>query len=224
MGNQQGIAASLNNIARLKRLQGDVECGAEDRHRGRSVVTWPMQGIAFSLGTLGLIAQMQRDGAIAERSYTGNPRPPARRGQSERHGVLLLNLGLLAHDHSDDVAAHRFIAESLALNRNLGDKQGIAYALYHLGLLAHDQRDDAAAQHYLIESLALNRDIGHKVGIAIDLWSGPTRLYRGDFVRHRTSMLKVLRSTTRLGQGRNSRSLGCCSWSSPVAVTIGSVP
>jgi predicted ATPase/DNA-binding NarL/FixJ family response regulator/Tfp pilus assembly protein PilF len=128
-------------------------------------------GVAATLGDLGIVARHQGQMAAARAFYEESLEIDRRLGNQWRVANQLNNLGALASTQGEQTGASGLFEESLALFRTLDDKGSIAKVLINLGAVAFAQDDYAAARTRYQESLALNRELDNKQGIAVALYN-----------------------------------------------------
>jgi tetratricopeptide (TPR) repeat protein len=124
------------------------------------------EGIAISLGNLGVIAAEQGDFTAARALYNQSLTLQHEIGDRSGAASTLGNLGIIAAEQGDYAAAQANYSESQAQQRALGDKHGIAASSMYLGLLALAQRQLNRAQAFLGESLAQFHAIGDRRFVA----------------------------------------------------------
>jgi predicted ATPase/DNA-binding SARP family transcriptional activator len=188
IGDQQGIATTLNNLGLLVHEQGDYET-ARALHEESLALRRELQdkgGQASSLNNLGIVAYHQGDYAAAQALYEESLALRRELDDQRSIALLLSNLGIVAQSCGDYAAARTLHEESLALMRALGDQHGIATALTSLGIVAQNQEQYAIAHALHQESLALNRALGNKPRIALDLYNlGVVAQAGGDYAAAR---------------------------------------
>lgn len=171
LGDQRGIAISVNNLGNVARDQGDYS-SARARYEEALTIRRELgdrQGVAMALGNLGTLACEQGDYSIGralhEESLT------IMREQGDRHGISasLNNLGELAYDQGDFLSARALYEESLAIKRKLGERWGIATSLNNLGNVASAVSDYEGAKALLDEAVVIRRALGDRQGIAASL-------------------------------------------------------
>jgi len=171
LGDQAGIAHSLDSLGQLARLQSDYgtawRCYRESLSIHREL--GDKRGMATSLNSLGQLACAQDDYAMAQSLYEESL-AFSREIEDKRGSASSLNgLGVIAWARGDYAAAQCLQEEAIATQRQIGDRQSLAYSLNNLGQVAYAQGDDAAAQRLYEESLAIERELGDKPGIAYSL-------------------------------------------------------
>jgi tetratricopeptide (TPR) repeat protein len=156
LGNKQGMAAVLNNIAVLE---------AEEGLHGQAVETYKQvlqidrelgdDRIAVALNNLGVAYWNSGDVENARATYEESL---ARFRQMDDPGNMMLaldNLGIVAQYHEEYGAARRYQEEALAICRAYGHKNGLAHVLGHMGSRAVAEDDYTPAREYYRELLTL---------------------------------------------------------------------
>ncbi|MHC4947180.1 MAG: protein kinase domain-containing protein [Planctomycetota bacterium] len=171
LGDEPGIARSLNSLGNSAYYRGDLE--AAKRLHGESLEInrrlGDERGVATSLNNLANVASDR--GAIEEarRLYQAALESNRRSGNRAGEAINLNNLGLMALHRIDRDESARLHGESLAIRRDLGDRHGIAESLCQLARLARDRADLAAARARHAESLAMRRELGDQLGLTDSL-------------------------------------------------------
>ena len=183
LGDRQGTARTLNNLAVAVWWQGDFQ-RARELHAASLAIKRALNdrlGMAYSLNNLGLIATDQDDlpaaRALLEESLA------LRRELGDQHGaaVSLLNLGNVARQQGQLAEARALYEQSLAQVRALGDRSSEARVQSVLGLTLAEQGDYAAAFPHLQASLDLRRSLGNQRDVTVSLNNlGQAALYQGD--------------------------------------------
>ena len=183
VGDQQGMARTLNNLAVTAWSQGNFS-QARELHAASLAIKRALNdrlGMAYSLNNLGLIATDQDDyptaRALLEESLA------LRRELGDQHGVAvsLLNLGNVARQQGQLAEACALYEQSLGQLRRLGDQANEARVQSVLGLTLAEQGAYSAAFAHLQASLDLRRTLGNKRDITVSLNNlGQAALYQGD--------------------------------------------
>jgi predicted ATPase len=168
LGDQQGVAVSLNALGVQARDRGDAVVAHSLFEE--SLVVWRELGdrkaVARALSNLASVVKLQGDFARAHSLYAECLSIFQELG--DRTGVAwsLNSQGDVAQDQGDFTAAQTLYEQGLAIFRELGDRWGIAGTLADLGNLAREQQDCAAAHSLYRESLKIFQELEHKRGIA----------------------------------------------------------
>ena len=131
LGDQRGVAFSLNNLANVSNEQADYDLARSLYEESLAIrrQLGDRRGIAISLGNLGLVARAQGDllsaRALHEESLA------IMRELEHPVGIAgsLCYLGMVVTEQGDYAAARVLYKESLLIFRQLGDIVGTAWAL-----------------------------------------------------------------------------------------------
>lgn len=127
------------------------------------------QGVANSLGNLGLVTQSQGDYDDARDYFEQSLKLQRQLGSRQGIADCLNNLGIVAGEQGNHDKARDYFEQSLQLKQDLGDRQGIAASLGTIGLVAKSKGDYDDARHYFKQSLTLERELNNRQGIAVCL-------------------------------------------------------
>jgi predicted ATPase len=168
LGDEQGVAVSLNALAVIARDRGDVAMAHSLFEE--SLAQWrelgDLKAVARSLSNLASVVKLQADYSLASSLY--GECLSIFRGLGDRTGVAwsLNYQGDVARDQGDTAAARALYEQSLAIFRELADRWGIAGILADLGSLAREQRDYLRAHALYRESIIIFQELDHKRGMA----------------------------------------------------------
>jgi predicted ATPase len=168
LGDNQGVAVSLNALAVVARDNGEIA----EAHAlfQESLGVWKALGdlkaIARALSNLANVLKLQGEYDHARSLHAECL--AIFQGLGDRTGVAwsLNNQGDVARDQGDSAAARALYEQGLGMFRELGDRWGIAGTLADLGNLAREGQDCATAHPLYQESLKIFRELDHKRGIA----------------------------------------------------------
>ncbi len=182
LGNNEGMAASLDMLGIAAYRQGDYERAVVLLEQSLTLRQEQGRKEPFTLYILGIVARLRGDyeraEALAKESLVLN----RELGRTRGSGLSLDSLGLLAYYRCDYEQAKAFCKEGLTLFRETGDKFGIASSLNSLALVAFAQGDYNRAVALCEESLALSRETGDKGAKARSLnVLGRLAYCRGDY-------------------------------------------
>jgi predicted ATPase/DNA-binding SARP family transcriptional activator/class 3 adenylate cyclase len=202
LGDQRGIAASLNNLGHVARLQGDYALARalyeESLAIGRDL--GDKQGLTVSLNGLGLVHCHQGDCAAARPRLEESLAIGRELGDKRRISISLKNLGLLAQEEGDYSLASALLEESLVIAQELSDRLGMARSLHNLGTVALRRGDYTAARALLGESLVIQREHGDRHGMAWSLHDlGEVTWAQGDYRTARSLFMESLAVRHELG-------------------------
>lgn len=171
LGDQQGIAASLNNLGNVAFEMGDY-AASQNLYEESLTIKRKLKdppGVATSLNNLANVLSSQGDPAQARALY--EEALTVRRQLGDRSGIAqtLHNLGIVANDQGDHAHARMRFEESLKIRRELGEQSGIAGSLNHMAGVDYEQGDYLSAFEYYKESLMIMRTLGDPRGLALSL-------------------------------------------------------
>jgi predicted ATPase/DNA-binding winged helix-turn-helix (wHTH) protein len=168
LGDEPGIAASLNALAISARDRGDY--AAAQGHFERSLACWRMLSdrlaIARCLHNLANVVKVRGDYARARwalREATG-----IFEEVGDRTGAAwtVNQLGDIVREQGDLAAARGLYQRALSAFREAGDPWGSARSLTDLAYIDCEQGDHLAAQAACREALEIFAGLGHRRGIA----------------------------------------------------------
>jgi len=168
LGDNTGVAVSLNALAVLARDKGDVAT-AQVLFEA-SLGLWRELGdekaVARALSNLANVLKLHGDYRRARALYAECL--AIFRGLGDRTGVAwsLNYQGDVARDQGDSAGAQAVYEQGLAIFRELGDRWGIAGTLADLGSLAREQRNYRRVHSLYQESIKIFQELEHKRGIA----------------------------------------------------------
>jgi predicted ATPase len=171
LGDQQGIATSLNDLGWVVLCQGDYAVARSLSQEGLAL--WrelgDQQGIATSLHNLGRVAHCQGDYAMACALHQESL--ALRQELEDKRGIAfsLTHLGWAMHKQGDYRGATALLEEALALFQEVRVKQLFAIASAILAEVAHDQGEDGRAAVLIEQSVTLFRELGAKQEVALAL-------------------------------------------------------
>jgi tetratricopeptide (TPR) repeat protein len=131
LGDQSGIAVSLNCLGNVALDQGDSPV-ARALYEESLVIRRQLGdrwGVASSLNNLGNVAHDQGDYLAARALYEQSLAIARELGDQWRVARSLSDLGIVAHDQGDYGVAGALHQEVLVIRRDLGDRLGIAISL-----------------------------------------------------------------------------------------------
>ena len=171
MGNQQGFATSLTNLAMVKYNQGNYEQAGDYHKQSLSIrrIIGDQRGIAYCLNNLGVVTYYRGDyvqaGDYYQRSLS------IYQAIEEQFGIALIlhNLGIVARTQGNYRQARDYLQQSLSIRQAIGDQQGIAYSFNNLGIVAAEQGSYEQARDYYHKGLDIRQKIGDQRGIASSL-------------------------------------------------------
>jgi predicted ATPase/transcriptional regulator with XRE-family HTH domain/Tfp pilus assembly protein PilF len=192
LGDKQGMAGALNNIAVVWRDRGDYERASKHFEESLDLKRelGDKMGIASSLNNLGVVRQRQSNYDAAQASYEESLLIWREAGEKYGIATALTNLGVLHGFRGNYEAARSLHEESLAIRRKLGDKLGIATSLANIATVVLAQGDYASARALHEENLAIRREQGDKPGMAHSLYDLGFVLHRQGDLKRAASLIK----------------------------------
>ncbi len=186
LGERQGIANSLNNLANVHLAQDDFTASRTLHEESLAIrrELGDRAGIAVSLSNLGLVSLDLDELDAAEQRFR-EALAINRELRDHLAVASLLNLlGTVAEDRGDFTAAYALAEEALAIRRAVGDRPGICGSLQNLGCAAWRLGDVPAAEEFLKQSLAIAMEVASSVAAAEALESlADVALSQGDAER-----------------------------------------
>jgi len=202
-GDQQGVAASLRNLAIAVRERGDLA-------QARATVERAL-ALYRQIGDEGGTASTLND--IANILYDAGDLPRARsfyeqslavyRRIDSKPGIAgaLGNIANILDAHGDLAGANKMQREALEAFRAVGDERGASSTLGNLGNLLLEQGDLQESRKVQEEALAQRTKIGYKRGIAYSLQSlGQLNMAAGDLARARQTLEQSMAIRKEIGQ------------------------
>jgi predicted ATPase/DNA-binding CsgD family transcriptional regulator len=180
----QITATALGRLAHLNLFRTEFERGDELASASYALYCqlndrW---GLAFALGTRGLIARTEGRTEDATRYLLESLQ--LFREEGDRWGIahVMLGLGQLALHRGDDAEAAQCWEERLHLSRELDNQTGVAHTLDLLATLARQRGDYERAMSRFEEALVIKRRIGDRQATAWALQGvGELALMRGEY-------------------------------------------
>jgi tetratricopeptide (TPR) repeat protein len=171
LGNQMGIAGTLQQLGRLSQSQGEFEEARRLYNESLEIAKklGNQNGIAISLRELGTLAQNRGELEEARRLYNQSLEIDKKLGNQNDIASTLRELGTLAQSKGEIEEARRLYDESLAIKKKLGDQSGIATSLHQLAMLAQDAGGLDEARQLYQESLEIAKKLGDQSGIGATL-------------------------------------------------------
>lgn len=168
LGDQYGIAASLNALAIAARDRGDY--GLSQSYFERSLACWRLLpdrlAIARCLHNLANVVRVRGDFARAQ--YASKEATSLFEDLGDRSGAAwaINQQGDIERERGELADARRLYEEALARFRRNGDVWGSARSLTDLGFMDCELGSFAAAREAYREALSMFRSLGHRRGIA----------------------------------------------------------
>ncbi len=168
LGDESGIAASLNALAIVARDRGDYI--AAQVNFERSLARWRLlsdrQAIARCLHNLANVAKVRGDYACARSALGEATGIFEELGDYSGAAWSINQQGDIARETGDMIAAREFYRRALATFRETGDPWGAARSLTDLGYIDCEQGNHLAGHTGFREAMELFAALGHRRGMA----------------------------------------------------------
>jgi len=170
------MAAALNNIANVLKIQGNLD-GAKRMHEDALAIRREIGhkgGMAQSILNIGDVLVSKGDLKEAKKTVRKSLALSRRTGDRMQISTALQNLAGIAADQGDLGRARKTYEKALTIGRKNGDKSDIANTLNALGDVLYKQGNLSRAHKIQEESLAIRTQLGEKGNVArteIDLAS-----------------------------------------------------
>ena len=173
VGDQRGMAGSMNNRALVLAGRGDLESAERLSLEALAVyrAIGNKSGEALMVGNLGNIEYFRGNLAGARRRWEQTLPTYREIGEKDGAARMLNNIASVLGEQGDIGGARSMFEQALALYREVGHKSGVGSALGNIGRCWHQQGDLAAAERAYGESLAIWREIGdeqYAAGVVLD--------------------------------------------------------
>ncbi|PYS50129.1 MAG: adenylate/guanylate cyclase domain-containing protein [Acidobacteria bacterium] len=161
LGDERGVAATLNNLGLVERHQGNNEQARPLFQEALELFRKLGEQRAAATCLNNLASTQSAEGRYAEADHNAREAMQIFKTIGDRLGIAasLSELGSQAMLQGHTGAAQTLFEESLALSRGLGEKVGIFDCLQHLGQLLVSQKDYESARLLYTESLDIARDL-----------------------------------------------------------------
>jgi len=168
LGDQSGIAASLNALAVTARDRGDYSSAQNNFER--SLACWRLLpdrlAIARCLHNLANVLKVRGDYPRARWALGEATNIFEELGDRSGAAWSINQLGDIAREQADLAAARELYQRALSVFREAGDAWGSARSLTDLGYVSCGQGDHSAAQKAYSEALQIFLGLGHRRGMA----------------------------------------------------------
>jgi tetratricopeptide (TPR) repeat protein len=168
LGDQWGIAASLNALAVSARDRGDYS-SAQDNFE-KSLASWrtlsDRSATARCLHNLANVVKVRGDYSRAQLALHEATSILEELGDRSGAAWSINQQGDIAREQGELGVARGLYQRALAAFREAGDRWGSARSLADLGYICCEQKDYAAAQMAHQEALKIFADLGHRRGMA----------------------------------------------------------
>jgi predicted ATPase/DNA-binding winged helix-turn-helix (wHTH) protein len=168
LGDQRGIAASLNGLGISARDRGDYASAQENFER--SLARWRLlpdrSAIARCLHNLANVVKVRSDYPRARLALREATDIFEELGDRSGAAWSINQLGDISREQEDFAAAREFYRRALSAFREAGDAWGSARSLTDLGYINCELGDHLAAHETFREGLEIFVGLGHRRGIA----------------------------------------------------------
>jgi len=168
LGDEWGIAVTLNALAVNARDQGDYSAAQENFER--SLECWrklpDRLAVARGLHNLANVVKVRGDYARAQATLQEATATFEEVGDRSGAAWSINQQGDIAREQNDLGAARDLYQQALAVFRQVGDRWGSARSLTDLCYVCCEQRDYSTAHDVYAEALEIFAELGHKRGIA----------------------------------------------------------
>jgi predicted ATPase/DNA-binding winged helix-turn-helix (wHTH) protein len=168
LGDQWGIATSLNALAITQRHRGDYS-SAEGNFE-RSLVCWRLladrAAVARCLHNLGNVLKVRGDYLRARRALREATEIFEELGDQGGAAWSINHQGDVAREQGDLSTARRLYQQALSAFRRTGDRWGSARSLTDLGYIDCAQGSHSTAHAAYREAIGIFADLGHRRGMA----------------------------------------------------------
>ncbi|MEP6775865.1 MAG: tetratricopeptide repeat protein, partial [Chloroflexota bacterium] len=156
LGNKQGMAAVLSNVAMLEGEQGLYGQAIETYKQAIEINRELGHGqVALALNNLGVVYWKSGDVENARAMYRESLTLWRQMDDPGNMVLALDNLGIVAQYHEEYEAARHYQDEALAICRTFGHKNSLAHVLANMGSRAVAEGEFALAREYYLELLPL---------------------------------------------------------------------
>lgn len=168
LGDQWGIAASLNALAISQRDRGDYS--SAEKNFERSLACWRLlpdrSAVARCLHNLANVVKVRGDYARARWALREATEIFEELGDSSGAAWSINQQGDISREQGDMFAARELYQQALSSFRESGDRWGCARSLTDLGHVDCAQGEYSTAQAFYQEAMEIFRDLRHRRGIA----------------------------------------------------------
>jgi tetratricopeptide (TPR) repeat protein len=168
LGDQWGVAVSLNALAVSARDRGDY--GSAQHNSERSLVCWralpDKLSVARCLHNLANVVKVRGDYSRAQAVLREATSIFEELGDTSGAAWSINQQGDIARDECDLATARHYYQRALSAFRKAGDRWGVARSLADVGYVYCEQGDYGAAHGAYREALEIFADLGHRRGIA----------------------------------------------------------
>jgi len=202
IGDQSGVAASLNNIGLVAKNQGNNSKALSYYTRSLKIheQTGNQEDMANSINNIGIIYRDQGDFPKALDQYIRSLKLREQIGDQNGVASSLANIGLIYSSQADYPKALDYFSRSLEIFEKTGDQKNIATDLNNIGTVYKDLKDFPKALDYFTRSLIIHEQSGNPLGIASSLAnSGSIYSIQGDYQKALENYTRCLNIFEQMG-------------------------
>jgi adenylate cyclase len=161
IGDENGVASSLNNIGIIYHDQEDLDKALHYYQRSLDLFkkTGSRKGQSNVLGNMGIIHYELDDQDMALHYLGQSLRLYEEIGDEQGRSYALNNLGDVHFARSDHTTALDHYERSIEIKQRIGDKSGLAHTHHSLGLLMKKEKKYQPALSYCREALWLAEEV-----------------------------------------------------------------
>jgi tetratricopeptide (TPR) repeat protein len=167
LGNDAGVAASLNQLGMVLRETGDLAAARQYHEEALAlfVTLGDERGAVSCRSNLGVVALFEGNLDAAEELHQAALTERRRLGDVRGIASSLGNLATITRLRGDPERAQEMHEEALAMRRELGDPWGVAGSLVNLCLVAVQRGDLEKAADLLSEATRGFTSVGDRLGV-----------------------------------------------------------
>lgn len=205
VGDQEGIAYSLNSIGIVHDLRGEFDEALEFYEKGLRILRkiGDQRRMAELLGNIGIVHAKKGEYDRALELWENSLRIQEKIGDQHRIAALLSNIGVARSERGEYDRALEFHEKSLEIREKIGNQRGIAISLNSIGNVHGPRGDYDRALEFHEKSLKMYEKIGEQRGTAHALHNvGTVHSKRGEYDRALEFYEKSLRILEKIGDQR----------------------
>ena len=184
IGDDAGIATTLNNIGVIYKYQGDFS-RALNYYRQSLEISKKVEhklGMANCLNNIGNIYFNELDYSNSLKYHQESLEIAKEIDDQLKIANSLGNIGNVFHNQEKYDQALRYYSEFLEISENIGDRKGMTNVLNNIGSNYGKQLKHTQSLDYFFQSLKVRKEMGDQLGIAKSLCSiGETYVILKDF-------------------------------------------
>lgn len=168
LGDQEGMANSLNQIGMIHQRQGKYESALEKYEQSLRISEelGSKEGAAISIHQIGTIHQERDEYESALEKYEQSLKIEEELQNKEGVAYSLHQIGMIHQQQGEYESALEKYEQSLKMARDIGNRAGMAMSLHHIGLVYQVRGEYESALEKYEQSLRIKEEIGNQAGIA----------------------------------------------------------